>query len=103
MGQLLHANAASHLVSKAAPYGTNRDGHLTGHEIFLGNLVDPETGDEFISMGRSGGLDGAALTDDIESGAWASRRYEVGFSEPPNANWFLIAEFVSRLPPDRLP
>lgn len=98
MAQLLYANSASHLMSKSAPYGTNKDGHLSGQDIVDGNVLDRVTGQPFVSMGRAGGLHGAALTDDIQSGAWASRRYEVALGQPPNSNWFLIADFLGQLP-----
>lgn len=48
-------------------------------------------------MGRKLGLRGAALRDDIDSGNWTRRRYEVS-SNPTlaenNRNWFYIRDFV---------
>lgn len=48
-----------------------------------------------IVMGRGGGLPGKALQDDIASGGWRAKLYEVSDDPvPPNQNWFAIRDFV---------
>jgi hypothetical protein len=50
-------------------------------------------------MGRSGGSTGAGLEQDLESGKWSKRRYELRSQETPlaNGNWFAIKDFVARV------
>jgi hypothetical protein len=49
----------------------------------------------FRTMGRAGGTKGAGLAQDLASGGWRQRRYELSTREaPPNRHWFSISEFV---------
>ena len=49
-------------------------------------------------MGRQGGLWGAELREDLETGGWRVRKYEVSESaEPAGTNWFPVADFVREL------
>ncbi len=49
----------------------------------------------FNTMGRSGGLQGDRLRDDIASGSWTTQEYEVRQDpRPVNRNWFAIADFI---------
>jgi len=84
------------LVSKGPSFGANKDATLTGAEIVAGFKVSTIP---YTSVGRGGGIDGPAFADDVASGAWQSRRYEVRGGEPPNPNWFTIAEFVRAVNP----
>jgi len=81
------------LASRAAKWREHADGVLRGADIYervrAGDLP-------FAVMGRNLGLHGEPLTEDVDSGRWRKQRYEVGSaSEPHNANWFLISEFVA--------
>lgn len=85
------------LVSKnrGLDFGKNADAHCTGKEVVTrfgeGTL-------EFEYMGRAQGLGGRPLSEDIASGSWRERMYEVR-REPIDApNWFPIAEFLARIP-----
>ena len=71
--------------------GANAESKLTGEEIWrrFGRDV------RLSVMGRTGGLSGAALTDDVDTGRWRRQMYEVSSnSKPPNSNWFPIEAFV---------
>lgn len=71
---------------------------LLGREI-LAHFEADKT--EYLCMGRQGGLAGPALTEDISTGRWAIKAYSCRPDpEPPNANWFRIADFVERLKPE---
>jgi hypothetical protein len=48
-------------------------------------------------MGRYGGLVGPALTEDIVTGQWRNRKYEVRVTDAPNDNWFAISDFLDRV------
>lgn len=64
---------------------------LTGQEIVDGFWH----GRGFLTMGRIGGLQGAKLAEDIASGDWWARIYQVGSEpEPANHNWFKVEEFI---------
>jgi hypothetical protein len=54
---------------------------------------------EFQSMGGSGGSKGLCLAQDLESGGWRQRRYELRSRETllANRNWFAIKDFVARV------
>jgi hypothetical protein len=52
---------------------------------------------KFASVGRSGGLGGERFVDDITSGHWRTRRYEVTEEPPRNRNWFYVELFVQRI------
>lgn len=93
LAQLDFANK-SDLASKAPAWGTNADGERLGRQIARGDIVDPESGEVFRSMGRNGGLGGQLLSEDIVSGRWRTHRYEVCFDDPPNSNWFPISDFL---------
>ena len=79
---------------RSQPSTTNGHGVMTGAAIVeahaAGNLF-------FTHMGRMGGLGGAALTKDLDSGSWRGQSYEVRTGqEPPNGNWFAVEEFIVR-------
>lgn len=80
------------LVSTGPTFGKNKDARLTGAEI-----VDLHaTGIlPYSSVGRSGGLKGAPLLSDISSGTWRTQSYEVRHGDPPNDNWFSMADFIA--------
>jgi hypothetical protein len=83
------------LKSHPLQFGQYKDAGRTGEQI----RAAVEAGDtEFTYMGRQGGLHGDDLAQDIASGGWLHRTYEVR-REPLDAkNWFPIEEFISRLP-----
>lgn len=76
-------------------YSANSEGSMIGdliYEQFIGGSLD------MIIMGRSGGLDGELLKDDLASGRWKEQLYQVSPVEtPPNKNWFSIAKFVEQI------
>lgn len=83
------------LVSPGPSFGANADTKLTGVEI-----VDAFGGDEpgWLTMGRSGGLRGPKLDQDVASGGWRTQRYECSSRpQPINPNWFTVADFVARV------
>jgi hypothetical protein len=85
------------LASMPAAYGTNADGKLTGYKIVMAFPSQPS----LLIMGRQGGLSGAKLANDIETGGWRSQLYEVSIGpEAPNTNWFYIEEFLELLRPE---
>jgi len=82
------------LCSQPLAYGVNAEGKMKGSLIVSLFGSDPSLS----IMGRSGGLQGPALAEDISSGNWCNREYEVSSSaEPPNKNWFYISEFIERV------
>lgn len=72
--------------------GNNADGELPGTEIvrqFLAGTSD------IACVGRNKGRWGPALADDVASGAWRTKKYEVRYDEvPPNRNWMTVEAFV---------
>ena len=88
-------------------YGANKQGTRKGREIFDQGMpllpgrpkdqtgLDPSVPFDF--MGRSGGLDGPLIADDISSGAWESRSYEVRVGTGPNDNWFSMSDFRDKV------
>ena len=75
-------------------FGANADGRMSGAQIVgahaLGEL-------EYVYMERKLGLDGADLAQDLDSGTWRYRLYEVRYEPlPGNRNWFAIGEFIAR-------
>ncbi len=81
------------LKSPEATFGAHAEGKLTGAEI-LRCYQSRDT--KFQAMGRRGGIDGAALKDDIAENRWEKQEYEVR-SSPDDlpANWFRISGFVT--------
>jgi hypothetical protein len=99
VGILEYALAAYEELAAPAErsFGANKDGTRTGQQIAAGDVTDP-SGRPFTWMGRTGGLFGTALQDDINSEAWRSRRYEVRYDPlPTNPNWFAINDFLNRV------
>jgi hypothetical protein len=70
----------------------NADGRMTGLEIVglhaLGELA-------MASVGRIGGLNGAAFAADVATGAWQAVESQVSQQPPPNANWMPVGEFLA--------
>jgi len=80
------------LVSpKTASFGQNCEERITGRQIYTrfkqGTLHK-------VSMGRSGGISGDKLNEDIITEKWYSFPYETNSTRPMNRNWFLIEDFV---------
>ncbi|QWC84571.1 hypothetical protein KLP28_13490 [Nocardioidaceae bacterium] len=87
-------DAYADLKSPDSTYGQNSLAKLAGHRISEDGVVT--IGDEvrqIVAVGRHGGLGGAAFADDLATGAWQSRRYEISDQPPKNENWFTIHEF----------
>ena len=80
------------LVSTGPAFGKNKDARLTGAEIVD---LHAEGTLPYSSVGRSEGLTGGPFLEDIRTGAWRTRSYEVRDGAPPNANWFSIADFIA--------
>lgn len=79
------------LCSQPLAYGVNAEQKVKGGVIVRLFGSDPSLS----VMGRSGGLPGSTLAEDIYSGNWRNQEYEVSSSaEPPNKNWFHISEFI---------
>lgn len=80
------------LVSAGPAFGKNRDAQLTGAEIVdlhaEGALV-------YTSVGRAYGVNGEPFRSDLAGGGWRSYAYEVRVGDPPNTNWFSIADFIA--------
>ena len=70
----------------------NNDAMVSGGEIYDGY----KNGDlDYTWMGRNGGLSGSELTQDLSSGDWRTREYEVRVEPfPDQRNWFPIEEFI---------
>lgn len=77
-------------------FHANMEAMMTGEDILKGHddgtLV-------FRTMGRKGGSTGSGLVQDLVSGGWRQRRYELSSRESPlaNGNWFAIRDFVDRV------
>lgn len=81
------------MVSRSRMFGENADGHLTGQEIVNAHAAGTL---EYPFMGRGGGLQGAALAEDVLTGKWRVRRYEVRQDAlPGNPNWFNVLDFIT--------
>ena len=72
-------------------WGKNNDGgHVSG-----GDLMAAHRRGEIFCVGRSGGLSGAKLLDDLRSGNWRTHTHETTRTDvPPNGNWFRLSEFA---------
>lgn len=81
------------LVTRAMP---NDDARLSGQEIVDGHAAGTLT---FTAVGRSGGLDGPRLREDLASGTWRTTLYQAAVRHPGNRNWFTVEEFVQRATP----
>lgn len=81
------------LASKGRQFGANSQGKLSGREI----VRQYEDGTlRFTHVGRSGGLAGSTLAQDVATGAWETQSYEVRDTPLEQRNWFSIEEFVAR-------
>jgi hypothetical protein len=73
-------------------YGSNADATMTGDEIAsqwrAGTLP-------FSYVGRGGGQSGRAFAEDVASGTWRGRRYQVRVDPIDNGNWWAIELFVA--------
>lgn len=79
------------LCSQPAAWGINAEAQQQGQDIVAGYGKSHA----WKTMGRSGGIDGLALTADLRSGNWRAHFYEVSSeTEPINGNWFTIANFI---------
>lgn len=83
-----HATKDAPVLKKAAET-------LSGSEILR---LSSAPGNAPTLMSRKGGLDGDPMTDDINSGQWRTRKYQVSYSdlEPPR-NWFKVQDFAKRI------
>lgn len=79
------------LVTRAMP---NDDDRLSGQDILDGYRAGTLP---YTAVGRSQGLGGLPLEEDISTGAWRSTQYQVAVSHPGNRNWFPVEEFVERI------
>lgn len=73
-------------------YGkNNKSGYMTGLQLQKQFF----NGKEFI-VGRTGGLRGPILKNDIESGGWKNQKYETDTMTKtiPNNNWFQLSDFI---------
>jgi len=77
-------------------WGANSEARLLGSEILY---QFEQNGPQFkmIMMGRKGGIDGSELREDVATGRWANKLYEVRSVSDNNRNWFPISEFVNRV------
>jgi len=80
------------LRSQSSIYGANKDADLTGGEILADHHSAAPT---YAYMGRNRGLDGPELANDIDTGGWRTRRYEVRRDPLEASNWFPVADFVA--------
>lgn len=83
------------LVGSRSRFGENREAVLTGLAIIHGHDAGTL---KYGWIGRKRGLDGPELEEDITTGAWQTRSYEVRFTAlPGNRNWFSVGDFVARI------
>ena len=98
---ILNRADAVYQPGSALTYGKNNaSGYMTGSELAASNAV----GEEFL-VGRSGGLTGPLLTQDIMSGTWKTRKYETNREAIAaiNSNWFWLSEFMDTIEKYREP
>ena len=77
--------------------GQNSNAKLVGKRILDDYKANDVTFD-YTWMGRRGGLDGPELRQDVETGEWENREYEVRYDcLPDNPNWFPICEFIKKI------
>ena len=85
-------NYYDELVSESTGYSKNCEIKMSGVDILKGyraGTLDKKT------MGRSMGLKGKYLLEDINSGRWRKQEYETSSKEKlPTDNWFYIKEFI---------
>lgn len=73
-------------------FGGNSDAKVAGGEI----IEAFQAGEcEYTYMGRSGGIGGAALAEDLATGRWSRTRYEVRYDAINAPNWFRVEDFVA--------
>lgn len=82
------------LVSPATDFSANSDAEMTGGEIEVAYKAGTLS---HAWMGRGGGFAGPKLAQDLDSGSWRSRRYQVAMESPGNRNWFAIEDFMRRI------
>lgn len=90
------------LVTAPRVFGQNAEAKLTGQQLM--DVTEAQLL-EYGYMGRSGGLTGHRLQEDIDTGRWRTQVYEVRSEAlPDNPNWFPIAAFTYLVaPPDQRP
>ena len=95
-GVLAHAlHRYKDLVSLPGTGGVNAHSRATGAE-----LQAQGAGPGWTHVGRSGGLHGPVLAQDIATGGWVTQSYEVRVGAlPGNRNWFAVEDFLALLPP----
>ncbi len=89
----------SDLVS-TIKFGEHCNGIFPGAEIVERFQSDPLLRDPLFlhtMMGRTGGLDGAKLKQDIENGSWKTHKYEVKGSPDLILHWFPISDFIHKI------
>lgn len=77
---------------KEMRYGKNNiSGYMTGIQL----QEQYDKGNRFF-VGRSQGIDGLTLKNDIQSGKWKSQKYETNAEtkSAPNKNWFSLSQFI---------
>jgi hypothetical protein len=81
-------------VFEPASSGVNNQAFKTGQELIEAWKMGMK-----LFVGRSGGINGSALGEDIASGQWVTRAYETAanVSAPPNSNWFPLEQFAERV------
>ena len=85
------------LVSQSTSWGANADARLSGQTIIDKHSVRSRT-QIYTYIGRQSGLMGKPLADDIGSGGWRNRMYEVRVEAlQGKTNWFPISQFRQRL------
>ncbi len=73
-------------------FDANADGRLCGQDIADGFGHEEFS---FRIMGRDRGISGQRLLEDVNTGSWRTKEYQVSKADkPPNGNWFEISEFV---------
>ena len=84
------------LVSKTRhlQFGSNSEATMTGQQIVDAHNAGTLT---FGFMGRQGGLDGPGLVQDVSTGGWRRRVYEIRSKPITAKNWFPVDDFIARL------
>lgn len=83
------------LVARPPESPCTADAHVRGADLVAAHDAGDPT---YAWMGRDGGVDGVAVSQDIASGAWRDRRYRVRCrAVDDDPSWFPVAAFTARL------